>query len=481
MNLEIGRSHASLQARGGGWSATDTRRLLVGALFFYGTLLNVVAYKTLAPLFVLAVLAVLGLSLLALLRGGGVYERRIFVVVYAVCWLMAGIGAVYANVLGDAGQNESDPAFFYEMATSEYADWTFGYAGFRWEGKAATLLWKFAYDFFAFLGLEKGRYIGITVNILLVATTAVLILKTARLIFGNDARRMRLLIKLVALCGLFWLFAAIHLRDAFVLLLVTLLVYVWVYYLVKPSFVRGAIVGVSSLLSSALFPYVRSELFFAPLAMLLAGASAQLFFSEHRGYRKVIAYVLSVVALGLFAWFFSFMREDAVTALIIGREGYTEFAAMEAGSGSLGMRFIVQAPLPRRVVLGSAYLFVFPIPVWSGFQLESAYHLFKSYNALFFYAVIPLGILAVLRLLHFRGVAKPALVFLFFVVVGFTSGIAATSLETRHFGAFLAPFFILAVLPDLGAKRDLLAYRWLLAVFLMVIAAGHALWVAVKI
>lgn len=53
------------------------------------------------------------------------------------------------------------------------------------------------------------------------------------------------------------------------------------------------------------------------------------------------------------------------------------------------MTLIVSQPLPIRLVLGSVYLFVFPIPVWSGFQLESAYPLFKSLNAIYFYFLLP--------------------------------------------------------------------------------------------
>jgi hypothetical protein len=63
---------------------------------------------------------------------------------------------------------------------------------------------------------------------------------------------------------------------------------------------------------------------------------------------------------------------------------------------------------------------------------------------------------------------------------GFTLAIAVTSLETRHFGAFLMPMFILATLPDLRDPRiNALYYRYL---FFMLsgVAIVHALWMALK-
>lgn len=140
------------------------------------------------------------------------------------------------------------------------------------------------------------------------------------------------------------------------------------------------------------------------------------------------------------------------------------------------MALIYDQPLPLRLVLGAAYLFVFPIPLWAGFQLETAYHLFKSFNVLFFYAVFPLFTLAVFRVLTTKAYRTPSVMFLLFLIVGFTLAVAGTSLETRHFGVFLLPLFVLATLPDLRQKGDKAAYEVLLLGFLTMMAAVHILW-----
>ena len=140
------------------------------------------------------------------------------------------------------------------------------------------------------------------------------------------------------------------------------------------------------------------------------------------------------------------------------------------------MALVVQQPIPVRLIVGSAYLMLYPIPFWVGFQLESAYQLFKSFNAVFFYALIPLLILAGRRILRERDVRTPAVRFLVMVSAGLTLAVAGTSLETRHFGAFLVPVFLLALIPKLESQRDRRAYLRVLVGFLGGIFALHSLW-----
>ena len=68
-----------------------------------------------------------------------------------------------------------------------------------------------------------------------------------------------------------------------------------------------------------------------------------------------------------------------------------------------------------------------------------------------------------------------------FVSVGFTLAIAGTSLETRHFGNFLVPVFVLALLPDLRIRIERRHYRQLLILMLGGVAVVHAAWVVLKL
>jgi len=130
--------------------------------------------------------------------------------------------------------------------------------------------------------------------------------------------------------------------------------------------------------------------------------------------------------------------------------------------------------------MGSGYLFLFPIPFWSGFQLESAYALFKSFNVIFFYFLIPLLLMAIWQICRKQEMRSVSLLFLFFLSLGFTLAIAGTSLETRHFGVFLPYIFLIGLLPDLRKKINLSRYKKLLLVVIAGVLVIHFSWVILK-
>jgi hypothetical protein len=165
----------------------------------------------------------------------------------------------------------------------------------------------------------------------------------------------------------------------------------------------------------------------------------------------------------------------------MGQEGYLELAAETHGSDSLGMSLIANQPLPIRLVLSSVALVLLPIPVWIGFQLESVYYLFGAFNAIFFYFFTPLLAVDVRQLWKRRELRTPAFLFTLLAPAGFTLAVAVTSVETRHFGAFLVPLFVLALLPDLRERAVRHNYRQLLGLMLGSVMLVHALWVFLKI
>jgi hypothetical protein len=145
------------------------------------------------------------------------------------------------------------------------------------------------------------------------------------------------------------------------------------------------------------------------------------------------------------------------------------------------MALIVNQSLPIRLVLGSIYLFVFPIPFWGGFQLESVQAFFKSANVVFFYFVLPLLAISLLKLVRHKRSRSVSVLFLLFLSLGFTVAIAGTSLETRHFGAFLIPIFVIATMPDLRADNERLQYKQYLFVILSGVIVVHLAWVILKV
>lgn len=450
------------------------------ALWAMGCILHIVVYESLEPVVACVIIFLLGASLLRLLSAGGDFDRVGFRLVFSIGWFMAGIASVYANYLNDPGQTFSDSADFFDLASGSASGSLEDFQSIT-EGAGAIVLWRAVYDAFAVIGFEKGRFLGVLVNVISVALSGVLAIKMARLTYGNDASRLNRLIILFSLCGLFWLFAALHLRDGVVLLAITALAYVWTRYLAKPGFQNLVFLVGSTVFAFGGFAFLRAEFVFVPMAMLLAGVAAVLIFDKSRGHRKVVIYILAFTGVAMAGVVYLTFQEELFTALISGEEGYAEGAKGEASSDSLGMAFIVSQPLPIRLILGSAYLYVFPIPFWTGFQLESAYHLFKSLNALFFYALIPLIVLSFLQIACRKSVRTPAVMFQLFLVLGFTLAIAGTSLETRHLGAFLGPVFVLALLPDLTLRKDRNAYKVFLVAFLFMMTVLHFAWLVIKL
>src|SRR6185436_14029906 len=96
------------------------------------------------------------------------------------------------------------------------------------------------------------------------------------------------------------------------------------------------------------------------------------------------------------------------------QEGYSELSFEQGEEQSLGNKLIVNQAPPVRLVLGSAYLFVYPIPFWAGFKEASSYHKFKSLNVLFMYAITPLFALAVWRVVLLKKLRRASILFLLF-------------------------------------------------------------------
>jgi hypothetical protein len=467
-------------------ASAKRRTYLLPSLAFLamGCLLHIFAYQSLGPVAAVVIFFMLGTCLLRLPSAGGYFERIGFRLVFAIGWFMAGIAAVYANYLNDPFQNFSDAAWFFELASMNSADTSLTSIQAIQsitEGAGAVVIWRAVYDAFAVIGFEKGRYLGVLVNVTSVAFSCVFAVKIARLVYGNDTSRLNRLIFIFSMCGLFWLFAAIHLRDGLVLLGVTALSYIWTRYLEKPEIQNIVFLVAATIFAFAFFGLLRTEFLFVPLAMLVGGLAASLMFSKSRGSIKVITYILALIGMVITGVVFSNLQEELLSSLIRGNEGYSEAAGLRGSSDSLGMALIVNQPILLRLILGSAYLFIFPIPVWAGFQLESAYHLFKSLNVLFFYALIPLIALSLLRIARDKAVRTPSLMFLLFIVIGFTLAIAGTSLEGRHFGAFLVPVLVLALLPDLTLKKYRHIYKVYLVIFISMMAMLHFVWLVIKL
>ncbi len=456
----------------------DTHYLLNAVLLCLGGIIHIFSYGSIAPLIVAGVFFIAVFLVLVLTSLGGISERRMFSRVFSVGFLMSGIAAVYANQFQDKMQLLKDAGNFFELAAGGAAGLSLVELQILSEGSLAIVMWRAVYDFFSVIGFEKVRYIGIFVNVTAVSLSGVVGIKIVRRIFGNDEGRFRRLTILVSSCGLFWLFAGIHIRDSIILLAVTALTYVWVKFLTNPEFgLKLLKVVFWSLLSVIYFGFLRTEFAFIPVAMAVAAVVA-LLVGHKSDHKRFMLYGLAIVTITALA-INSF--ENIVSILDHGQSSYAEQSALDSDANSLGMVLIVNQPIPIRLVLGSIYLFVFPIPFWSGFSLESAYALFKSANAIFFYFVLPMLYMALKQLVKHKFIRTPALLFIAFLSLGFTFAIAGTTLETRHLGVFLIPVFILAMIPDLRITALRNSYKIYLSIVLFGVVLVHISWVVIKL
>lgn len=460
------------------WHNTALGKLEV-VIFLFGCVLNALVYETVAPVILAMIYLVFGMGLLKVTASTSFYEKKIYFRTFAVGWFMAGIAAFYADILGDLSQIELDAGEFYIWASQKSEGMSLEDISRLTEGAGAIVLWREVYDAFTVIGFEKGRYVGVLVNVLAVAFTGVIAVKMARHIYGDHPARLQRLCLLFACCGMFWLFAGVHIRDGVVLFAVSALSHAWVLYLSKPGVgLRLFYFLLINLASIVGFTFLRADFALVPICMAICGAAAIMFNQTKR--RDIETLVIFVLASGVLVGVWIVFNDQLLDLLVKGNIGYSEFSKDRSSEGSLGASLIVNQTIPFRLVFGSMYLFVFPVPFWSGFQLELVFNLFKSFNVIFFYFFTPLLVLSVWKLWMTRSPRTSSVLFLFFCTLGFTLAIAASSLETRHFGAFFTPMFVLALLPELRIPRERKLYGKLLFLYLSAIFILHALWATLK-
>lgn len=435
--------------------------------------LNIIAYYSVAPVLLFIIYVGLVLIIMKLLGETGEQERAGVLLVCAVLWFWAGVSAIFLEHISTDSQG-SDVLYFYDVVTN--SDFIPIQEGAIAQNAGVILIWKIVYELSALIGFTKGIYIGVTLNVFIMTITSLIGLKMVRITYPNDAARRSQFIIIYASCGMFWLFGSIHLRDSMALFSITLLFLFWSAYLGKPNFINFVNLIIASVVGVLVLGLVRREFIFVPGALVLAGLTAK-FIGETRK-RHINILIIGCLVIGVAANGYLFI--DELIGAIENTSRYQELSNVESGSGSLGNSLVINQPWPLRLLFGGIYLLLSPIPFWVGFQLDSVYHLYKSFNVILMYFLIPLLGLAISRMVEYRVLRTPTVLFLLFSAVGFIFLIGYSSLEGRHLGAFLIPIIVLALLPDLKRSVDLLSYKSYLKIFLVFILVLHLAWIALR-
>jgi hypothetical protein len=446
-------------------------------LIFLGVVLNVSVYADIFVALSGFIFFFWGFTILMLLRWTGYWEQRIFFRMFLFGYLAMGISGFYDYVLGSRDLSGLDSAGFYEASLGMYRNYSIMDLLTMREGGMAIKIWQMVYDGFGAFGVPKERYIGILVNVLTVTFSAVFAIRTAKLIYGNDTNRLHRLFLMVTLCGLFWMFAGFHLRDALILFFVTAMMGLWIWFLRRPALgLRAFVIAVVSFGSPWLMQFLRTEFFFLPLAFAAAGTAAILFSDEsavRKVWRWLFALILAPLVIGAAVVTFSQLS----TLLGQNAAQYLDLRGGLYASENPGWVLTYQSPWYIQVILRPVAMFIFPLPLWQGLQLDSAYVFFRGLTPPLFYFLVPLGFVAIHRLLVERVLRTPQQLFLLFTSVCMTLAVAFSSGESRHLGAFLMPVFLLLLLPDLNNCQSKRLYQLLLGGFLFVMVLAHGFWI----
>lgn len=448
------------------------------AFFSSGACINSYSYASFAPVLAALVFFSIAYLLLLLTPLGGKAERRMFIRVFSVGFLMSGVAAVYANQFGDPVQLMSDARGFFVMATTGATDLTLNEIRRAHSGSLAIYFWRAVYNAFSAIGFSKMPYIGILFNVTVVSFSGVFGIKLVRLLVGNDPYRFRNMTLFVSSCGLFWLFAGVHVRDALALLVVTTMTYAWAMYLTKPGLnLRLVYVICVNLAIYPLLQFVRTDFAILPVFMG-AIASASLAFMGVGHQKQVVRFIVLPVAIATLVLFMTEVGSQQATRYEIAKEIYSSTSGANSTGSSLASSLILNQPTIVRSVIGTIYLFTFPIPFWFGVLSDTVYQLFKSANVIFFYFLLPVLFVAFGELKRNKETRAPVTVFMFLLPLFASMAVAATSLETRHFGAFLMPVFAFACLPDFRKNKVWRQYKMGATVVFSGVAVVHLAWLA---
>ena len=141
-----------------------------------GSMLHMVAEATILPLLVALIYYYFGIAILSFPVIGGFWEQRIFSRVFSIGYLSAGISALYNAYAGNIVGVNVDIMHFLDATTDLYAGMSLKEIAILSEGSLAIVLWRYIYELFSMVGVYREQYVGVLVNVLYVAFSAVVAL-----------------------------------------------------------------------------------------------------------------------------------------------------------------------------------------------------------------------------------------------------------------------------------------------------------------
>jgi len=417
----------------------------------------------------------------AVLTRSGMFGIHACVLTYSICVLVSALAQNYSSANFGSTMSTIDANLFYRVVLNKSLN-TMEELGTVVNAPLATYIWKLVYKIFGSIN-ESGPLPGVLFNASLLGIAGALTIKSGRILFGDEARRLYKVGILFSANGLVWLFGALFLRDGFALFFNTLALWAILKWLNKPSVLNLVVAGCVVALSGFAMEYIRegSWHLFMGLAALAIGVGFL------RGKNPIVKLSVLGVASIVVVVGYSVISDQINSALHLAEnreQAYSKWSAAGGGSDSLGVAFVTSQPLPIRATIGSIYMLLTPIPSWGYLQPGlQEYYLIKGCHAVYMLLIVPLLMAGIAYTVKSFLNGRARNLNYTYIAIYFAATVmivAATSLETRHVGQFSSGMVLLAAIPRINTKAEMSIMRKYRIIWLITVAAIHLVWAGLK-
>lgn len=353
------------------------------------------------------------------------------------------LGVVFAVVIGylfrvnfyDYMQHDSDAAYFFEAASTGGFGLPFDAGLFDellyFENILPLAVYGFIYGIFNDLGASADPLFGIAFNAALVAISQFIAAVYARKLFEFNSRELVSLTLLMSFNGVIMMFAGIHMRDAFLLLITTVAVLLF-HPRSSPRTLGYHVAMLVWLVLLMAIAYVcRKACVMVPLLVYCSSIVVNI-----RVNRPLLCTGVTTLLLVISILHLSF---DILRPIVDAYAVYRSLSETENSGGSLAYFFLYELPFPLSALASAALVFFIKVPFWRDMFYDS-YSFFVSIAAFQMLFVAPVVLAVMLYTLLNR--TDVIFRYLVFIVLGLLFAIAVTSSQVRHF-AIIYPFVFL--------------------------------------
>lgn len=409
---------------------------------------------------------------------------RTYLMTYSICIIAGGMAQYYSLITFNNPQSTIDAVnSFFPNIAPEPPFTSMKDISFLLESCLPIVIWQQIYKITWLLGLDFGPYIGVMLNAFIMGIAGSLTVLIAKEIYGNDAWRMKRVGNLFAFCGSLIMFGAVLIRDCFTTLLNVIVLWIIIRWLIKPTLrntVFAIIMTIAAALSMAFFRIEEVVLFIVYWTVAFV-----IWFIKSKIDKKRL--IISTIIISLIILLSSYILNYIQTLINIqtlGLDQYNDFSTNEVDGNSLGMRMIINQPLPIRLTMGTLSMMVYPLPIWSYFKSGiSEYYLFKGYNGIYqivLYPLIFVGIITVFKtFIEKEKIIREQIYLIIYSIINL-SAVVATSLESRHLAQYMPAMIILAAIPDVRNKEYKKKVKIYTTIWLIIIVVLHLIWLALK-